>query len=246
MTLLPPRLGARLPGPERMDDLAALRGDELRGALSGLRTINTWLGGHRTTRRALDDLASRVELGRRIDVLDVGGGSGDAAPEIIDWARRRGVEARVVVLDLHPDTAREAAVRLHGVAGAEARQGDLFDVDAASFDIVHAGLFLHHFDGADAPRALGAMARIARRGVVINDLHRHPVPWALIRWLTLAVSRNEALRFDGPLSVARAFTPDDWRALGPAAGLDLRWRRSWAWRWAVSGIPVATRDAVSA
>jgi hypothetical protein len=81
------------------------------------------------------------------------------------------------------------------------------------------------------------MARIARRGVVLNDLHRHPVPWALIRWITLAATRNEALRHDAPLSVARAFTARDWSALGAEAGLDLRFRRTWAWRWAVSGVP---------
>lgn len=222
-----------------MDDLAALGGEELRGALVGLRVINTWLGGHRTTLRALEGLAARVSLGPRIDVLDVGGGSGDAAPRILDWARRRGLQARVVVMDLHPETAAEAVRRLRGVSGAEAIQGDLFDVAPASFDIVHAGLFLHHFDGEAAPRALRAMARIARKGVVVNDLHRHALPWTLIRWLTLALSRNEALRYDGPLSVARAFTADDWRALGEASGLDLRWRRSWAWRWAVDGVPAA-------
>jgi hypothetical protein len=237
VNLLPPPLAARLPGPEVMDDLAGFRGEELRDALAGLRTINRWLGGRRTSVRALDDLAARVPLGPRVEILDVGGGSGDAAPVLLAWARRRGLDARVVVLDLHPETAREAAERLRGVAGAEARQGDLFAVPARSFDVVHAALFLHHFDGADAARALAAMAQIARKGVVVNDLHRHGVPWTLIRWLTLLFTRNRALRVDGPLSVARAFTADDWRALGPAAGLDLRWRRSWAWRWAVSGTP---------
>jgi SAM-dependent methyltransferase len=236
VTLLPPPLGARLPGPERMDDLDALGGEELRGALAGLRAINRWLGGGATTRRGLDDLAARVPLGPGLEVLDVGGGSGDAAPVILDWARRRGLRARVVVLDLHPETAREAARHLRGVEGAEARQGDLFEVPPGTFDVVHAGLFLHHFDGPEAARALRAMAGIARRGVVVNDLHRHPVPWLLIRWLTLAASRNEALRHDAPLSVARAFTAADWRALGPPAGLDLRSRRSFAWRWAVSGV----------
>jgi ubiquinone/menaquinone biosynthesis C-methylase UbiE len=220
-----------------MDDLAGLGGEELDGALAGLRTINRWLGGHRTTRRAFDDLARRTDLGTQIEVLDVGGGSGDLAPVILEWARRRGLGAHVVVLDLHPTTAQRAAERLQRVAGAEARHGDLFDVPERSFDVVHASLVLHHFDGDEAVRALVAMRRIARKGVVVNDLHRHPVPWALIRWLTLAATRNEALRFDGPLSVARAFTREDWKRLGGAAGLDFRWRWTWAWRWAVSGVP---------
>ena len=236
MNLLPPPLGERRPGPERMDDPASLDGEELRGALAGLRAVNRWLGGEGTTRRALDDLADRVPLGPRIEVLDAGGGSGDAAPGILAWARRRGLGARVVVLDIHPGTAREAEARLSGLEGAESLAGDLFDLPPRSFDVVHAGLLLHHFDGDGAARALRAMARIARKGVVVNDLRRHPVPWALIRWITLLASRNEALRHDAPLSVARAFTAGDWRTLGPSAGLDLRFRRSWAWRWAESGV----------
>jgi hypothetical protein len=218
-----------------MDDIDRLSGKELQGALAGIRVINRWLGGRGTTRKGFEDLAARVPLGPHIDVLDAGGGSGDAAPVILDWARGRGITARVVVLDLHPGTAREAGERLRGIEGAEARSGDLFHVPADSFDVVHAGLVLHHFDGAEAARALAAMARIARRGVVVNDLHRHPVAWALIRWITLIASRNEALRHDAPLSVARGFTAVDWDALGRDSGLSLRYRRSWAWRWAVSG-----------
>lgn len=237
MTLLPPRLDERLPGPEAMDDLGGIGGDELRSALAALRTINRRLGGLRTTRRALDDLASRVELPPRVDVLDVGGGSGDAAPAILAWGGAQGLDVRVVVLDLHPETAEVAAARLRCDPCVEARCGDLFDVPERSFDVVHAALFLHHFDGDAAGRALAAMARIARCGVVVNDLHRHAVPWTLIRALTLVGSRNRLIRHDAPLSVARAFTDRDWRALGPAAGLDLRWRRTWAWRWAVSGVP---------
>ena len=238
MTLLPPSLTERVPGPEAMDDLESIGGEELRTALTTLRTINRRLGGHATTRRALSDLAARTALPRRLEVLDVGGGSGDAAPEILAWGRERAFDVRVVVLDLHPETAAEAASLLHREPQAEARQGDLFDVPPRSFDVVHAGLFLHHFDGDGAGRALAAMARAARHGVVVNDLHRHAVPWVLIRALTLVGSRNRLIRNDAPLSVARGFTDRDWRALGPAAGLDLRWRRTWAWRWAVSGVPV--------
>jgi len=224
-----------------MDDVDGIGGAELDQTLRELRVINRRLGGHTTSLRALDELLHRTGRGRDRDgtlsVLDVGGGSGDAAPAMVAWGARRGIDVRVTVADIHPQTVETARAHVAGVAGVEVLRADLFAVPEASYDVVHAALFLHHFDGDDAVRALAAMRRIARVGVVVNDLHRHPVPWALIRWITGACSRNRLIRADAPHSVARAFTADDWRRLGPAAGLALTWRRSWAWRWAVSGVP---------
>jgi ubiquinone/menaquinone biosynthesis C-methylase UbiE len=220
-----------------MDDAGETAPAELADALAQLRFINRRLGGHSTTRRALDALLART--GRPASpwtVLDAGGGSGDAAPEILAWGRSRGVEVSVTVIDRDATTVAEAARRLASEHGVRVRRQDLFDVPAVSFDVVHAALVLHHFDGEDAARALRRMAEIARAGVVVNDLRRHPVPWTLIRWLTAAFSRNRLIRHDAPVSVARAFTAADWRALGKASGLDLVARRSWAWRWAVSGV----------
>jgi SAM-dependent methyltransferase len=222
-----------------MDDVEGIGGDELRETLRELRVINRRLGGYVTSWRALDDLALRAQLerGRKLAVLDVGGGSGDAAPAILRWAQRRGFDVRVTVVDIHPDTVEEARRRLGTVEGVDVRLADLFEIAPRSFDIVHAALFLHHFDGDEAARAMTAMGRIARVGVVVNDLHRHPVPWTLIRWITGIASRNRLIRADAPHSVARAFIEQDWRALATSAGLDLEWRRVWAWRWAVSGLP---------
>lgn len=237
-SFFPPSLASRLPGPELMDTAADVTSAELADALAQLRFINRRLGGYSTTRRALDDLVARV--GRPAtgwSVLDVGGGSGDAAPEMIAWGRARGVPVEVVVVDRDGRTAEEAARRLATTPGAAARREDLFDVPAKSFDVVHAALFLHHFDGDDAPRALRRMAEVARVGVVVNDLRRDATAWTLIRWLTGAFSKNRLVRFDAPLSVARAFAADDWPGLGAAAGLDLVARRTWAFRWAVSGVP---------
>ena len=238
-SLWPPSLRERQPGPELMDDVAGIGGGELEQTLRELRVINRRLGGHRTSLRTLDDLVRRSETapGRALTVLDVGGGSGDVAPAMIGWGRRHGFDVDVTVADVHPQTVAMAKELLAGCSGARAIQADLFEFPESSFDVVHAALFLHHFDGDEATRALAAMARIARIGVVVNDLHRHPVPWALIRWVTGAFSRNRLIRADAPHSVARAFTAADWRRLGPAAGLALTWRRSWAWRWAVCGVP---------
>ena len=219
-----------------MDTATDITADELAETLTQLRLINRRLGGHSTTRRALDDLVKRAGRPSKWSVLDVGGGSGDAAPVMLAWGRSRGVEVNVTVIDRDRRTAAEAASRLASTPGADARCQDLFDVAPGSFDVVHAALFLHHFDGDAAPRALRRMSEIARVGVVVNDLRRSAVAWTLIRAITGVFSRNRLIRYDAPLSVARAFTAEDWSALGAASGLDLVAQPMWAWRWAVSGV----------
>jgi hypothetical protein len=64
-------------------------------------------------------------------------------------------------------------------------------------------------------------------GVIINDLHRHPLAWAFIWAATRLLSRNRLIRHDAPLSVWRGFRPADFERLKKTpglAGLRYAWR----------------------
>lgn len=222
-----------------MDDLDGVSPQELDDTLRELRAVNRRLGGHSTSCAALGDLLARGAIARGggpVTVLDVGGGSGDVAEAMLRWGARNGVDLEITIVELAASITQVAHGRLAGCPGVRVRTGNLFDAAPRSFDVVHAALVLHHFDGSDAARALGQMAQVARRAVVVNDLRRHWLPWMLIRAVTAVASRNRLIRNDAPLSVARAFTADDWRRLARETGLDLRWRRRWAFRWAVSAV----------
>jgi len=64
----------------------------------------------------------------------------------------------------------------------------------------------------DASSALPA-ARLARKAILVSDLVRDPLAYYGIRLITRLFMRNEMTRFDGPLSVRRALTIKEWRAL---------------------------------
>ena len=66
---------------------------------------------------------------------------------------------------------------------------------------------------------LGEAARLARHGVVVNDLVRSRLNWLGARLLLALTTRNRYTRHDGPLSVRRAYTKVELRALLAAAGL---------------------------
>ena len=89
----------------------------------------------------------------------------------------------------------------------------------ASVDVAMCSFALHHLAPAEAAALLREMRRVARYGIVINDLVRwRPGYWAT--WLfTHALSRNPLTRNDGPLSVLRAYTRAEMRTLAAQAGL---------------------------
>ena len=226
----PPDFGTRSEVHELMDS-SDLDPAELAETLAELASVNEFLGGYSTT---LGSLARLIPPGRReFDVLDVGSGGGGTARRIVEWASRRGLTARVHGIDLAPEAVAYARRSSAGMPGLEFSVQDLFDLPAEpKYDIVHAALVLHHLPDDAAVKALGKMYGLCRLGLVINDLHRHPVAYHSIERLTALLSKNRLIRHDAPLSVLRAFRRSGLEGLARRASLpapEISW--CWAFRW---------------
>jgi 2-polyprenyl-3-methyl-5-hydroxy-6-metoxy-1,4-benzoquinol methylase len=212
-------------------DAPELDAAELDESLRQLAFLNAALGGTGATLSALDRL---IPSGRReFDVLDVGSGGGDTARAVALWANRRGLSARVHGIDRSPQAVACARRRHAGLPGLEFTVQDLFDLPGArKYDIVHAALVLHHLSDDEAVAALAKMYQLCRVGLVVNDLHRHPIAYYSIKRLTALFSRNRLIRHDAPLSVLRAFRRSCLEGLCRRACLpapEISWR--WAFRW---------------
>jgi ubiquinone/menaquinone biosynthesis C-methylase UbiE len=88
-----------------------------------------------------------------------------------------------------------------------------------SFDVVTVSLFLHHFDGAEVATVLRSLFALARRAIVVNDLHRAHVPWLFARAVFPFVFESPISVADGLLSIRRSFRPHELRAAFREAGL---------------------------
>lgn len=229
-----------------MDDLT-VHGPELAGALEELRWVNRLLGGYATTMAALAPYL-RARRGHPVRILDLGTGAADHPEHVVRWADHHGADVHVVGLDANAAAiahARDAVDRRlpsHLARRIELVVGDALEppFEAGSFDVVHAALFCHHFADAELVRLLAAMNRLARDGVVVNDLHRHALAYGSILFLATLLPVTSMFRHDGPLSVRRAFTREELRAVAERAGLGgVRISWHWAFRWCLSTLPAA-------
>ena len=182
--------------------------------LRNLRIINRYLGGYRGVIKGLKRLVGEGRM-RRFSLLDVGTGSADIPKVIVQWARNQGIEATVVALEPEPVTAAEAAHQTQHWPEITVIRGDgmALPFQAASFDFVLASQMLHHFTEDKIIVLLKTWSGFARKAILVSDLVRDPLAYYGIRLITRLFMRNEMTRFDGPLSVRRALTIKEWRAL---------------------------------
>ncbi|RZK63171.1 MAG: methyltransferase domain-containing protein [Hymenobacter sp.] len=218
-----------------MDDLD-LATEELRQNLDELETINTWLGGYRPVLAALARLRPQFAAGRPLRLADLGRGGGDTLRRIAAWARRQRVPVALTGIDANAFMLDYAAANSQSFPEISYRQFDIFSPEFAAqpYDVLTASLFCHHFPDAELVGLLRRWQQQAQVAVVINDLHRHPLAYYSIKYLTKALGGSRLVQHDAPLSVARAFSRADWRRLLAQAGITrytLRW--CWAFRWQV-------------
>lgn len=206
-----------LDGP--LDDTPALVGN-----LRDLARINRWTGGAALSERAVADLAATSTQIALRTILDVGTGGGDIPARLLASSRLRGAGLVVTAADSRPEilaAARVARPELDELAGLTFALADGRGLPwpDGSFDVAHASLVLHHLSADEAVAFLRELRRVARLGVVVNDLVRGRLYWIGGWLLVRAIATSRFTRHDGPLSVRRAYTRAELRDLVAAAGL---------------------------
>lgn len=221
---------------ELIDDFNC-SGEELRQTLRELKTINKLLGGNRVTTDGIKKLMATSPPGR-ITVADVGCGGGDMIRVMHDWANRKKLTIDFLGLDANPHTVQMASDNLSDLSRIRLETTNVFDpvFQQEKTDIVTCTLFTHHFTDDELVRMFKAFKEKATIGMVINDLHRHPLAYYSIKILTRLFSNSRLVINDAPISVQRSFRKKELQEILNQAG----WRNysvtwHWAFRWQVVG-----------
>jgi len=219
---------------EIMDDLE-VGGEILKQTLRELRTINKFLGGNYVTTSGLKILL-KGDKKRKYTIADVGCGGGDMLRIMADWASKKGYDCQFIGIDANEHTIGMAKENLKNYPNVSFLTKNVFDKEFESIrvDVFTCTLFTHHFTDEELIMLAKVFKKGASLGLVINDLHRHPLAYYSIRLLTALFSKSPMVQNDGPLSVLRGFSRKDIRHILKKAGImpsQIQW--NWAFRWRV-------------
>lgn len=226
------RFSSRSVLPEKMDQ-PGVPPAEIHIALKELEIINRLLGGYAVMSDALKKFCIK---GKVLKVVDIGSGGGDMIRACSRWAFNKNYPVMFCGIDMNPEMTRYSIRKTRPHPSVQFITMNVFDpaLNNLEADIFMNSLFCHHFDTPDLEKLVRILYINAKVGVIINDLHRHWFAYHSIKIITALFSRSSLVKYDGPVSVLRSLTRNEWKEILERAGISkytIRWK--WAWRWQI-------------
>ena len=215
---------------EIMDDLE-ISGEVVDQTLRELNTINRLLGGNQIS---IATFKKMVADHSKVTLADLGCGGGDIMMAMAAWARKKSLDASFIGIDANPNIVAYADKNSSEYPEIEFQSINILGKDFQSMevDIIHCCLFTHHFTDEDLINLFRQFKKQSKIGVIINDLHRHPLAYWSIKVLTYLFSKSSMVRNDAAVSVARGFKRKELINILNRAEIEeykLTWK--WAFRW---------------
>lgn len=205
--------------------------EEYKDCLKQLGRVGSLLGGDQATLSAFTSLDSPPA-----SILDVGCGGGFLTKKLA----LKYPEAQVLGIDYSGEAVR-CAKEWHQNAAQPNLSFAVPDTLALNFpencfDVVTCTLVCHHMTDAELVEFLRRALFSARKCVIINDLHRHPLAYAGYALIAPPLFRNRLITHDGLLSIRKGFTKKEWQSILQRAGAAqqqslISWK--WAFRWII-------------
>ena len=213
---------------EIMDDLD-MSGDILISTLDQIARINRWLGGNALTISGLKSLLNSQPVTDFLSIVDLGCGNGDLLRLIADFGRKNNFTFKLLGIDANLTTIEyarslstdypEITYLKEDVCSNEFRQ--------RKYDIALLTLFLHHFEEQEALTLIKSTLSAVSTGIIVNDLHRHPLPYYLFKLLTMGM-KNKMVKADGLTSILRGFKKTDLEDFAEK----IKYPSTISWKWA--------------
>jgi len=210
---------------------------DIKQNMKELDFINSKLGGHKITLEGIKTMIKKMNTrakrnNEKVSILEIGCGGGDNLRVIKNYCEKKNISVQLSGVDINPHCIEFARSRNENT-GIEFISSDykLTNVFPKP-DIIFNSLFCHHFTDEEMKEILIWMKAHSRIGFFINDLHRHPVAYYSIKWLTELFSKSYLVRNDAPLSVLRGFKRKELEMFNDQCSIlnaQLKWR--WAFRW---------------
>ncbi len=213
--------------------------EDIKQNMKELDYINAKLGGHKITLKGIKTVMKRMEKkiknhNQEVSILEIGCGGGDNLRVIKNYCKKKNFPVELSGIDINPHCIKFARSRKEN-EGIEFVASDYkYVFFGEKPDIIFCSLFCHHFTDKEVVEILEWMRENSGVGFFINDLHRHPLAYYSIKWLTKLFSKSYLVKNDAPLSVLRGFKRKELEILNIQSSIfnaQIKWK--WAFRWLV-------------
>lgn len=213
---------------EIMDDMT-MSGPELRRTLDLLASINLWLGGNALTLNGIKKMLQPLSKEQTIRIVDLGCGNGDMLRKIHFFGKKMGYDFELLGIDANPASVQYATELSAGMDNVNFSTINIFSSEfrEMEYDIAIATLFMHHFSDQEITNLISGIKKKSRIGVLVNDLHRSELAYALF-WVISLFFGNHVARNDGLISIRKAFRRKDLEKYAS----EVKGKSSITWRWA--------------
>jgi len=218
-----------------MDDFSS-NGEMLRDTLDKLASINKWLGGNHVTIDGLKTLLNGHPKEQPITIVDLGCGGGDLLRDVARFGMRNGYSFKVIGVDANEDTVNYARELSRAYPEISFIHCNIYsdDFQSIEYDIVLTSLFLHHFKDEELEALLSTVLPKVSIGILVNDLHRHPMAYYLFRLLCLVIS-NRMVKEDGLTSILKGFKRQELKMISAQIGAkyEIKWKWAFRYQWII-------------
>ncbi|MGK0253568.1 MAG: 2-polyprenyl-3-methyl-5-hydroxy-6-metoxy-1,4-benzoquinol methylase [Mariniflexile sp.] len=225
----------RTDATEIMDDFS-ISGKILHKTLDTLANINKWLGGNKVTLYGLKKVIKNHPKNVPITIIDLGCGGGDILRKVSKYGKKEGYIFKLVGIDANQDAvdyAREISKDYPEISFVAC---DIFSdaFESLQYDVVLTTLFLHHFKEDQITNMLSSLKKKAKLGIVVNDLHRHPMAYYLFKLVCVTI-KNTMIIEDGLTSVLRGFKRHELEKFSKILQVkpQIKWKWAFRYQWII-------------
>ena len=143
-------------------------------------------------------------MGTPASVLEVGCGGGDVLAQLARMSRRAKVNLQLVGIDRDPRAIAYAQQRFADEPNLRFSVSSLEHV-GGTFDYVFCNHVLHHVEPDNLAPFLRRLSQLKRRRLLINDLDRSPMAYALFTVVAGLLFHRSFAFSDGRLSIRKGF-----------------------------------------
>jgi len=219
---------------ELMDDLS-LDEIQIKSILKDITLANKLLGGNNITIKALDRLFKEHPR-ENYNIIDIGCGDGSMLREVADHCAKKHIKTQLIGLDLNERSINIAKEYSHSYTNIKYSVQDVLSLEPEEFrcDILLCTLTLHHFSQEQIHTFIKKFALLATIGIVVNDLDRNKIGFALFKVFSQVFMKSSIAKHDGLVSIKSGFVKNDFQIFSksvPSMDYKVRWRWAFRYEW---------------